>query len=504
MMREKIEQAIRAILPDAKFSVSRPSSFGHGDYATNAALVSKMDPQELADKLSIPGVEKVEVVGKFINFFLSHDAIVGEIKNPQIEQVYAGKKILVEYTDPNPFKEFHIGHLMSNAIGESVAHLLHHTGAEVVRANYQGDVGPHVAKALWGKMQKPDMSWGEAYVFGNESYESHKEEIDSINKKVYDKSDSAVNALYDEGRKKSLEHFEEIYKMLGTKFDLYFFESETSARGLDIVKTHPEIFEESDGARIFKGEHTRVFVNSLGLPTYEAKDLGLAEIKKEKVPFDFSITVTANEQDAYFRVVFEALARLHPEWEGQFKHISHGMMRFAEGKMSSRKGNVITGESLLRDLTEAARGKEDVAVGAIKYVVLKQGSNKDIIFDPEKSLSLEGDSGPYVQYAHVRALSLIKKAADAEVEGAPHEVSELERLLIHFPQVVAHAAKNLEPHYVTTYLTELASVFNSWYATERVIVDGKVSAPLLELVKAVERTLAQGLHILGIPAPEEM
>ena len=503
MIRANIESAIRNVLPDAKFTVERPSSFEHGDYATNAALVAKVDAQELANKLSIPGVDRIEVKGKFINFFLSHDAIRKEIQALAFEKIY-NQKILVEYTDPNPFKEFHIGHLMANTVGESVARLLHHSGAEVVRANYQGDVGPHVAKAIWGKVQKPDASWGDAYVYGNEQYETHKEEIDAINKKIYEKSDAEINALYEQGRKESLEHFEELYKKLGTKFDLYFFESETAPRGLEIVKNHPDIFEQSDGAYIFKGEHTRVFVNSLGLPTYEAKDLGLAEMKKEKAQFERSITVTANEQDAYFRVLFEALERVHPEWKGQFEHISHGLMRFAEGKMSSRKGNVITGESLLADLEERARGRPDVAVGAVKYAILKQASHKDIIFDPGKSLSIEGDSGPYVQYAHVRAHSLIKNAKDANVVNREAVVSELERTLIHFPEVVARAAKELEPHHVTTYITEVASAFNRWYGTHRVIVDGEVKKPMLDTVQAVQQTLERGLHLLGIPAPEEM
>jgi arginyl-tRNA synthetase len=174
--------------------------------------------------------------------------------------------------------------------------------------------------------------------------------------------------------------------------------------------------------------------------------------------------------------------------------------------MSSRLGNVITGESLIADLTEAARGREDVAVGAIKYTVLRSTSSKDILFDPEKSLSLEGDSGPYVQYALVRTRSLLREAKNANVDEAkPHTGGVLlRRSLVHFPDVVARAAVELEPHHVVTYVTELASLFNSWYASERLIVDGVVSADALMLVQAVEKTLAKGLDVLGIPTPQEM
>src|SRR3989344_5930979 len=193
-MRERIYEAIREALlrqgyeGQPLFAVERPRALEHGDYSTNAALVAKVDPTALADKLKIEGVERVEVAGKFINFYLSREELIP--KEQKIPQLYAGKKIMVEYTDPNPFKEFHIGHLMSNAIGEAIARLLEVSGAKVIRANYQGDVGPHVAKALWGKMQKPERSGGEAYTYGTQEYESKKTEIDEINKKVYEKSDA--------------------------------------------------------------------------------------------------------------------------------------------------------------------------------------------------------------------------------------------------------------------------------------------------------------------------
>lgn len=546
MIRRNIERAIADALralgaAEISFTVERPGQMEYGDYATNAALVAgkalKKNPKEVADLLlgklgGIEGVEKAEIAGAgFINFFISREAIAKEVERAAQDaawgtgDLYKGKTVMVEYTDPNPFKEFHIGHLMSNAIGEAIARTLEHAGAQVVRANYQGDVGLHVAKAIWGKQQKPELPWGEAYVHGSTEYEAHKAEIDAVNKQVYEKSDEAVNRLYAEGREESLEHFEALYAMLGTAFDRYFFESQTTPLGIALVNNHPEVFIESDGARIFRGEdeglHTRVFLTSQGLPTYEAKDLGLLELKnKEKI--DTSITVTANEQNEYFKVVLAAARRIETlkDIAGKTKHVSHGMMRFADGKMSSRKGNVITGESLLMDLKDAAKEKmqgrelddaektaEAIAVGAIKYSVLKQGSGRDIVFDQEKSLSLEGDSGPYVQYAHTRALSLLKNADREGIElgmdDMPAAAHALERLLVHFPDVLARAAGELEPHYVTTYVTELASAFNSWYANERVIGGANPHYGIL-LARAVEATLEKGLAVLGIPAPEEM
>lgn len=549
VIRQTLERAVSDALAalgaqDIPFVIERPASMEHGDYATNAALAAAKplgkNPREIAQTLveklgAIEGVSNIEIAGAgFINFYLSREALTESLvsMHATTEATATGKTIMVEYTDPNPFKEFHIGHLMSNAIGESIARLLENVGNTVVRANYQGDVGPHVAKALYILLEKntenptiEDIS--KAYVEGAARYEddpAQKAAIDGLNKTIYEKSDARVQSLYEKGRALSLEHFEELYRVLGTKFDHYFFESETGPRGLRIVKAHPEIFEESEGATIFRGEshglHTRVFITKWGLPTYEAKDLGLAEAKKEKASFDSSVTVTANEQDAYFKVILKVLSLVHPEWDGAFQHVSHGMMRFAEGKMSSRKGNVITGESLLRDMEEAAMEKmqgrelkdekttaQHIAVGAIKYAILKQGSAKDIIFDPDKSLSLEGDSGPYVQYAHTRALSLLRAAKEANISAsesdAPEHATVLERTLLHFSEAVSRAAKDLQPHHLAVYLAELAGAFNSWYASTRVIGGENPGYGVL-LTEAVEKTLAEGLELLGIPVPEEM
>src|SRR3989338_8214521 len=392
------------------------------------ALPSR-NPHALAEKIvaalgSVEGIAKVEVAGAgFINFYLTSAALAEAVETARGEDMWGsnttqkGRTIMMEYTDPNPFKEFHIGHLVPNALGESVSRLFQFSGATVKRANYQGDVGIHVAKSLFILLEKniteptiADLS--AAYPEGSKRYEEDAEaktEIDALNKKIYEKSDAKINDLYEKGRKLSLEHFEEIYKVLGTKFDYYFFESAAGPIGVKIVREHPEIFPESEGAVIFRGEeyglHTRVFLNKQGLPTYEAKELGLARLKEEACAFDLTMTITGNEQGEYFKVVMKAMDLALPELRGKLAYKNNGMLRFAEGKMSSRTGNVITGESLLADLTEAAKTRaaesradnadilaQQIAVAAIKYQILKQASGKDIIFDRERALSLEGDS----------------------------------------------------------------------------------------------------------------
>jgi arginyl-tRNA synthetase len=286
-----------------------------------------------------------------------------------------------------------------------------------------------------------------------------------------------------------------------------------------------DIFEKSDGAVVYKGEkkglHTRVFFTSKGTPTYETKELGLNKDKFEKEELDHSIIITATEQSGYFEVVLAAMAEVLPAIAAKTRHVSHGFMQLVGGKMSSREGNVISGESLIEEMRakafakmegrtfeseEAKEGVADmVAVAAIKYSILKQSSGKNIIFDPEQSLSFEGDSGPYLQYSYVRAESLLKKAesGNLKAENPPPEVSSLERLLPRFPEVVERAGKEYEPHYITTYLTELASAFNSWYAEGRII--GSEHEPYkLALTKAFALSMKNGLRVLGIRVPEAM
>ena len=520
----------------------------NGDFASSVALQhakeAGMAPLALAEKIlavlsEMEGVEKTDIAGPgFINFYLGDPVFAQSLQdiidNPDEwgkNALHKGEKIMVEYTDPNPFKEFHIGHLMSNAIGEAIARLMEYAGAEVRRANYQGDVGPHVAKAIWGIKKigadpHDSAALGKAYATGGAAYESDeatKAEIDAINAKVYDKSDTRINEIYSAGRKASLAHFEEIYKILGTKFDYYFFESETAPRGLKLVHEQEDVFEKSDGAIVYKGEqdglHTRVFITQKGLPTYETKDLGLAQMKAEKWNFDLSITITAHEQADYFAVVLAAMRKILPDIAAKILHVSHGMMRLTEGKMSSRTGNVITGESLLTDVAEAAKERaaesradnaeqlsKDIAVAAIKYQVLKQTSGKDIVFDRERALSLEGDSGPYMQYTYARATQIVARAENEKITVAVDTnaaANDLVRLMYRFPAAVERAVQELEPHLVTNFLIEFAGAFNRWYAQVR-IVEGEDAAHKVAITEAARITLKNGLYLLGIPAPEKM
>ena len=554
-MEQKIKNWIKETLEiEGDFILAHPKDIKNGDYAFFSSLENEKEVLEKLEKNKLAEIGKIEIAGKFINFYLSREffsknveEILNGAENFGKNDLLFGKKIMVEYTDPNPFKPFHIGHLMTNAIGESIARILEHSGAEVARANYQGDIGLHVAKAIYGLLENDKLqskagsialqagNIGRAYSRGAELYEIDekiKKEIDEINKKVYDRSDNKINEIYKWGFDVTMEAFEDIYKMLGTKFDLYFLESMMADIGKEIVGANMgKVFEESDGAVVFKAEkqdpklHTRVFITSQGLPTYETKELGLTTEKFKTEPsMDLSITITANEQMDYMRVVAKALSIIHPDFENKMLHITHGMMRFVGGKMSSRKGNVVTGESLLNDVRDTVLEKmtdrnfspeeeekiaNDVGVSAIKYSILKQSIGGDIIYDFEKSISFEGDSGPYLQYSYTRANSVLEKAQKENIlpdfENVPEEIFELEKMLYKFPEIVSRSSSLYEPHHIANYLIEIARSFNSFYGNTVIAnKDDQLSPYKVALTYAFSFVMKTGLHLLGIEAPRKM
>ena len=551
-----LKELKKAGIDTSTVTLAPPKELKNGEYSfflrDKSADVSKLTSLTHDGGLH-KHIERFEVAGPFVNVYLSQHFFTESIKSINTEGTNYGRnaahkdeKVIVEYTDPNPLKEFHIGHLMSNAVGESLSRLVAWSGATVKRANYQGDVGLHVAKAIWGMQElsgemphpKEELNTkaaflGKAYVHGSNAHEDDehaKKEIDALNKVIFEKSDPKIMELYDWGRKVSLDYFEIIYAKLGTRFDYYFFESEVAHRGMFIVEEFLKkgVFEKSDGAIVFKGEqyglHTRVFINSQGLPTYETKELGLNTEKFDRENFDRSIIITAHEQSEYFKVVLKALEFVAPTVANKTKHIAHGMLRFASGKMSSRKGNVIPGDALIVDiekmvhekikdrdtLTDAQKREvmEQVAVGAIKYSILKQSIGKDIIFDMEKSLSFEGDSGPYLQYAHARSQSILEKAKATGITASlahPEAPGDLEKLLIKFPDIAARAERELGPQQIVTYLTELAATFNAYYAHNPIVLEDNPASPYrVALTQAFNIVMKNGLFLLGIAAPEKM
>ncbi|MBI5451987.1 arginine--tRNA ligase, partial [Candidatus Gottesmanbacteria bacterium] len=567
--------------------IEHPANENYGDYSTNVAMVMagrlKMKPVELAkklaeelnkyiiqhqstssvtDSLSLQGkkkssditkidpktvakiLEKAEVAGSgFINLTIRKDYLITLLtellnkENGVISSYLESKKIMVEFAHPNTHKELHIGHMRTLITGEALSRILSTTGAEVFRANYQGDIGPHVAKAIWGTkklLAEKKMAWDKAeelsltekahflsqgYVEGNKYYGEEKSEIDGINLKLYQK-DPSIWPVYERTREWSLDYYNEFYKRFYTKFDKLYFESEVADCGKEIIlKNVGKVFEESDGAIVFPGKkyglHTRVFVTKDGNPTYEGKDMCLAPRQFADFPFDKCIHVVANEQADYFKVIIKAIELIDPKFTGREYHLSMGMVNLVGRKISSRTGEVVTIDKLLDDVKDLLKDlikegsfvKQEIAdilekttIGAVKYSVLKTSPEMNVAFDLEKSVSLEGDSGPYLMYTYARCRSVLRKAGDKDTSAREHprgvpqaqhhpwgggivEVEEsvkrfnpeelsLLRTLYRFPEVVTEAARTLSPNLICSFLFDLAQKYNLFYSKHSILNPG--------------------------------
>jgi arginyl-tRNA synthetase len=457
-----------------------------------------------------------------------------------------GQEILAEFGDPNPFKEMHIGHLYTSIVGDAISGVLEASGAQVRRLSYHGDVGMHVAKWLWGIHQQfgwdseaaskalhgqSDTGIGHYYSVGAKAYdqdEPAKAEIETINNQIYARDNAGINRMYELGKMLSFDKFQEILNLLSIKYDKNYLESQSAEKGTEVVKQNVgKVFKQSQGAIIYDGEkvglHTRVFINSRGLPTYESKDLGLAELKAQDYPnANRSIIITAHEQAEYFKVMLAALAEIDKPTAEKTTHLAHGFLSLSSGKMSSRQGNVYAAMDLLLEVKAAVHEqypdspvRKEMTFAAVKYAFLKHRLGSDIVFDIKESISLEGNSGPYLQYAHARASSILAKVDREEGIGDsnhplptthyPLDSSErsLARKIGEYPEAVQAAVNDLMPHYVANYLYELAQQFNRFYETSRIVGDQRETLRL-QLVKAYQEVLKSGLGILNIHAPEKM
>ena len=473
----------------------------------------------------------------------------GEIAEKKIDRQDKAKRVMIEFSHPNTHKAFHIGHLRNITIGESIVRLLEAVGYEVIRANYQGDVGMHIAKALYALLYIPEHSskvehisllssearmsvLGQAYAAGSKAYEEDEEakkKIGEINKMIYAK-DAEVYSLYQRTRKWSLDYFEAIYQRIGSHFDRYYFEGEVYESGKKIVLDglKKRIFQESEGAIIFPGEkfglHNRVFITSEGNTTYEGKEMGLASLEFGEYEPDLIIHVVGPEQAGYFQVVFEAIAQLYPQMRGKEYHLIYGWVKLKHGKMSSRSGNVVLGEWLLdeakkevykildQSIKKYSKEEQEIiaekaAVAAVKYAFLKVSLKSEIAFDFAESVNLHGDSGPYLQYTYARCKSVLRKTGHIRrirqiglIRPMNAEENALARALAYFPEIVADAAKNFAPNTLCTYLFQLAQAFNLLYAKHEILKNDL----RLTLTAATAQILKNGLYLLGIEVLEQM
>lgn len=566
-IRQVLKQVVYALYGveiEADVTVA-PEGTG-ADYATNLAMrlakVVHKAPMVIAEEIKARIEEgvvetdggevsvtldgfKVEIAAPgFLNFISPNEyfvekvgEIAGKVENFISPDEYSGKTVVAEFSDPNPFKVLHVGHLYTSVVGDSISRILELAGAKVIRANFGGDVGLHVGKTIWALSRKDvaleDLKIediAKCYVEGTQAYEEDetaKAEIVALNKEIYrinaeDDHEGRIAELYWRGRELSYEYFEDFYAKIGVKFDKYYPESAVAGRGLKEVREHTgSVYEESEGAVVYHGEklglHTRVFINREGVPTYEAKDVGLIFTKWDDWHFDESVVVTGNEQTEYMKVVLASVAEYAPKLVEQTSHLTHGLVKLPGNvKMSSRKGNFLKAVDVLEMVQEMLGGAdadERIVLAAVKYAFLKYKMGGDIVFDPQESVSTTGNSGVYLLYSAVRAKKILQKVGDSasSIRGAggrgsseeSASVRGLSKKIVQYKEVVQEAVAEKAPNKICTYLYELAQEFSRFY--ENVKVAGSENeAELLKVVRAYLNVMEHGLGLLGIDVPEEM
>jgi arginyl-tRNA synthetase len=542
-------------------ALERPPEPEFGDLAFPCFVLSKKmkkAPQQIAkdlsEKINIPKdslIEKIEPRGAYLNFFADWGKIgnyaVGESLKGRNDYGSGGSKkqtIMVEFCHANTHKAFHIGHVRNICLGESISRILEFAGYKVVRANYEGDIGPHVAKCIWGilnlyKGKEPEKDkgiWlGKVYAEASKKIrenEELKEEVEEINNKIYSK-DPKIFGIWKKTRQWSLDYFDSIYRNFGVRFNRLYFESEVEKSGKRIsegmVKTRAAKI--SEGAIVVDlekyGLGVCVLVTQQGNPLYHAKDLGLAELKAKEFSVDKSVHVVGSEQKLYFEQLFKTFELIKSPMARISYHLCYELVTLKTGKMASREGVVILYENLLNELKKHAleetkkrnpkMGKENmkkisekIANAALKYDMLKIAPNKTIIFDWEAALDFEGNAAPYLLYTYARACSILRKSGEktfkfnAEILQDKRE-KDLIKMISEFSETVEKAAADMRPHYIVNYAFNLSKIFNEFYQFLPVLkAEKELRSSRLALVKSVSVVLKNSMGLLGIDVLESM
>lgn len=542
-MKQTLEAIIQQLFDvTIEVALTRPES-KFGDYSTNVALqLAKplgQNPREIAQQIAeelrkTGNFENVEVAGPgFINIKLSGSALL-DLARQEPQAIRGGQTVVIETNNPNPFKAMHIGHGFNAILGDTIANLLAVSGATVHRVSYHGDVGLHVGKSMYSllKYAEGDFSkienipvaernsfMSKMYAEGSRAYkesEEAKSEINQLTERSFDPGEDLYGKIYQLCKGWSFEQIDTIVAQLGNvPIEQRFLESTADIRGVATVRASvPRVFQESDGALIFKGSEygsfDNVFVSGNGKGLYAARDLGLMQLKDEAYSPDFSYIVTAEEQRDYFKGVIAAAGLVWPDKKSRTINISTGTVKLSTGKMSSRDGDVIEIAWLFDEFAKAitARGGEatnDVVAGALRYQFLKVRIGSDVVFDVSEAVSLAGNTGSYLQYAHARARGILSKSQTNFVRPTDinPEDKALVRKLSEYHEVVNRATELLEPHHICNYLFELAQEFNRYYEKNQV-VGSDLEEHRASLVTLYADTLKAGLAILGIAAPEKM
>ncbi len=563
MFRDRVVELLKKeVSVDVDKLLEVPPKPEMGDFAfpcfALAKEIKKAPPEvakELASKIKTDDtVVKVIALGPYVNFFISpekySEAVLKEVsekKDKYGSSKPQDKTVMVEFSQPNPFKAFHVGHLRGTVLGESLSRVLIFSGKKVIQANYMGDTGAHIGKWLWcynkfHKGEKPPEKDREAWIASiyveavqkTTDNEKNEKEAREINFSLENNLDPNLAELWKEGKQWSMEAFYKIYEDLDANFEVFHFESEMEKLGREIVQKLIEkgIAKESEGVPIMDLEEhglgVWVLLREDGTTLYSAKDLALAKVKFDEYDIDKSIYVVGNAQALHLRQLFKTLELMGFEHASKCHHLSFDEVRLPEGRMSSRTGKNLLYKDIKKDILkyaikETKKRHQDwddekvnksafaIALAALKFGMIVQDTNKKIVFDSKKALDFEGETGPYLQYTHARACSILRKSGvsistDVDFSQLSGQLEkELMVLLNRFNGVVDEAANNYRSLAVARYAIELAQKFNEFYHTHQCIVDDEnVKMARLLLVDAVRQVLHNALYLLTLKAPEQM
>lgn len=551
---EEIEQLIE-IPPESKM----------GDYAFPCFKLARtlrkapnLIAQDLAEKLSGNGIfSRVENVNAYVNFFMNRvetaSSVVAEVLEKKekygASDIGNGKKVIVEYSSPNIAKPFHIGHIRTTVIGNSIYKIFDYLGYETIRINHLGDYGTQFGKMIvayrkWGNEEdvrrEPIKTLLGYYVKFHEEAEKDPSLEDEARATFtrLENGEKEEYELWKWFREESLKEFTYVYDLLGIEFDSYAgesFYSDKMDRIVDIMK-EKGILKESQGAQIVDleeyGMPPALIRKKDGSTLYITRDIAAAVYRKEHYNFDKNIYVVASQQNLHFQQWFKIIELMGYDWADQCVHVPFGMVSLEDGTLSTRKGKVVFLLDVLRSAVEKTKQvmiekngpdadvdeiSKEVGIGAVIFQELSNSRIKDYVFTWDKVLNFEGETGPYVQYTHARAASVLRNAgasAEAVMSGqAVPDMSyvtgdtayELIRLIYRFPEIVREAAEKYEPSVITRHIIDIAQYFNRFYHDEHILVDNEAEKQAkLALVFAAKQTIANGLGLLGIAAPEKM
>lgn len=554
-----LKKALGKSFPVAPDMLVIPPNLALGDVSFACFQLAKgqgRNPAEIADELAAkmapsPLIRKITAAGPYVNFTFDDAAFASSVlrdtarakKRYGASTTGKGKKILVEYAQPNTHKEFHVGHLRNALLGQAIIHVMRANGYETIAAAYIGDIGAHIAKALWGlknfadgkTIAKDDRTrvLGDIYTEATRYVDDHPEAKDEIAavQRALEAEEEPLHSLWKETREWSLDDFRAIFAELGVKPDTWYFESQVEKPGKELVKRMlvDGIAKKSEGATIvdLADEKLGAFLilKSDDSALYATKDLPLAYKKDEDFGADRQIFVIDVRQSLYMQQLFATLKRM--QFRPELVHIGYEMVTLPEGAMSSRKGNIVTYEDLRDAMVEKlaaetqARHKDwkpkkvrqtatAIAMAAMKFVMLRQDPGKQIVFDMEEAMAIDGFTGPYVLYTIARINSIEAKADMPPLLLGERLTHPLEKALLRkvadFPSVVSHAAATYHISAIAQFAFALAKTFAEYYHEVRILEDGERErkGARLALLASVKQTLTNACDLLGIAVIKEM